>query len=347
MAQGCDCPRMKMLIVQTAFLGDAVLSSPVVAALATRFPTAERWLMVTPAAAQLYRNDPRLSGVFSFDKHGRSKGFLGMLAQIRTLRAHKFDIVYSLHRSFRTSFLLWASGIPRRVGFKDASGSWFYTERRSPLKNKKESHAVERHFALIADHEVSGSSPPELELTAPTVAEVTPVVRGIVEGRGYTALFPGSVWATKRWWSNHYRSLIELLEKRGEGCVVLGSEGERALCEEVSRGTNAVLMAGVATIPETMLMVKHASRVVCNDSMALHLASTFKVPSVSIFCATVPSFGFGPWRNPRAKVVGKEGLSCRPCARHGGNSCPTGTQACMREVLPGDVLNACDEVGVR
>ena len=333
---------MKILIVQTAFLGDAVLSSPVVSAIASLFPGAARWLMVTPLAAQLYRGDSRLTGILAFDKRGRSSGLLGLWSQIKLLREHEFDVVYSLHRSFRTSFMLWAAGIPRRIGFRDAAGAWFYNERRPPLKGH---HAVERHFALIAQDEARGVPLPPLDLPLPSIAHVSPVVKEIVEGRPFTALFPGSAWATKQWWSGHYRTLILSLEARGERCVVLGSAAERLLCEEVAKGTGAMNLAGSCAIPETVLLVQRARRVVCNDSMALHLASTFKTPSVAVFCATSPEFGFGPWQNPRSKVVEKQGLACRPCGRHGGPVCPTGTNACMREVTPSQVLSACDEIG--
>ena len=103
-------------------------------------------------------------------------------------------------------------------------------------------------------------------------------------------------------------------------------------------------LAGMTSVAEAMAIVKEARIMVCNDSMALHMASAFQIPCVAVFCATCPSFGFGPWQNPWAVVVEKEGLPCKPCARHGGKTCPTGTNACMENLLPDDIIKAADEV---
>jgi len=80
--------------------------------------------------------------------------------------------------------------------------------------------------------------------------------------------------------------------------------------------------------------------VICNDSMALHMASAFKVPNVAVFCATSPEFGFGPWENPKSAVVQDDTLACKPCRRHGSNRCPNGTEACMT-IDAQKVIDAC------
>jgi heptosyltransferase-2 len=108
---------------------------------------------------------------------------------------------------------------------------------------------------------------------------------------------------------------------------------------KVAGGTEVIDLTGKTDIAETMYIVKNARLIVCNDSMALHMASAFKVPNVAIFCATSPQFGFGPWKN-RAVVVEKKDLTCRPCRRHGGRSCPTGTEACMKDLSPDEVIGA-------
>lgn len=89
--------------------------------------------------------------------------------------------------------------------------------------------------------------------------------------------------------------------------------------------------------------VKNAKLVICNDSMALHMAFAFKIPTVAVFCATSPEFGFGPWEN-RAIVVEKKGLVCKPCHRHGKQICPEGTEACMKELSHMEVIYAASNL---
>ena len=77
--------------------------------------------------------------------------------------------------------------------------------------------------------------------------------------------------------------------------------------------------------------------------MALHMASDFKTPCVAIFCATSPRNGFYPWKN-NAIIVEKNDLACRPCGRHGGRKCPTGTYACIKELKPDKVIQAAEKL---
>src|SRR4029077_20258464 len=77
---------------------------------------------------------------------------------------------------------------------------------------------------------------------------------------------------------------------------------------------------------------------VANDSAPMHIACARGVPVVAVFCATTPALGYGPW-GPRSVVVEAD-LACRPCGRHGGRSCPRGTEDCMRLVAPDTVLAA-------
>src|SRR5690606_2227043 len=102
-------------------------------------------------------------------------------------------------------------------------------------------------------------------------------------------------------------------------------------------------LAGKTKVGELLTLVQRAGLVVCKDSMALHVASAFKRPPVAVFCATSPSFGFGTPRSP-AEVVEVQGLACKPCRRHGSQKCPTGTEACMRDLSSGQVIRAAERV---
>jgi len=89
-----------------------------------------------------------------------------------------------------------------------------------------------------------------------------------------------------------------------------------------------------------MTVTKNSHLLVCNDSMALHMGSALKTPTVVIFCATSPSFGFGPWKNPKAIIVEEHSLACKPCRRHGSMTCPESTNACMM-LSSEPVIDAC------
>lgn len=332
---------MKILLVQTSFLGDLVLSTPVIAGIKILYPGSELWLLTTPSGAELLAEDPRLSGIIAFDKKGSDGTLGGMWALSRRLRKLSFDAAFSIHRSARTALLLALSGLPKRTGFSDGVLPFLYQRQ---IKRSLEQHAVLRNLAILSAEPGFANLPNALSLTLPSGRSDSQDVRDIMEsGRPYIALVPGSAWATKAWFAAGFRFLAKSFGALQYSVVVLGDKSQRDLGAAICSGTEAQNLAGVTSIADLISLIAKASLVVCNDSMALHVASSFKVPTVAIFCATSPAFGFGPWKNENAIVIEEEGLECKPCSRHGGKLCPTGSAACMH-LSPEKVLMAANDL---
>ena len=328
---------MKILLVQTSFLGDTILSTPLIAALKKLHPEAELWMMTTPLAATLVKRDPLLAGVIPFAKRGSERGLKGLLRQAQQLRKLNFDIVYSLHRSARTSLLLSLSRIPERVGFKNAKLGFLYNKIRP---RPRDLHDVLRNLALLDEGSKKADLPDQLRLFAPEKRELTPTLQALLPTPGsYVLMAPGSAWETKRWSAAGYHKVAEHLIKKGFQVVLLGSDEEVGVCQEVAGNLEVTNLAGRGDLDTALYLTSHARLMICNDSMALHMASACKIPTVAIFCATVPQFGFGPWQN-RAVIVEKKDLDCRPCARHGSRQCPNQTRACMDKLPAAEVIEA-------
>jgi heptosyltransferase-2 len=251
----------------------------------------------------------------------------------------EFDLAYALHRSYRTSILLWLARIPIRIGFEQAKLSFLYNETfgRAP-----EDHDVLRNLSILKGWGEPSSFSTDMRLHAPSATELGDGVKPLLPDAPYAVLVPGSAWETKQWHAEGFRETARYLGKRGIRVVLLGGPEDAAVNRRVSDGLDVVDLAGKTSISDAMYIVKGARLVVCNDSMSLHMASAFKIPTVAVFCATSPEMGFGPWKN-NARVVEKK-LACKPCGRHGGRRCPNGTEACMKEVAFDDVVSAIDAV---
>ncbi len=298
--------------------------------------------MTTPAAAGLVADDPLVDRVIAFDKRGRDRGMAGILRMSRRLRRLGFDRAYALQRSYRTAIMLVLSGIAHRTGFQSAKFSFVFHSRQV---RGTDQHDVLRNLALLAGEAPLSAFDTSLRLFPPTVGRIGPELAAhIQDPRPYLLLVPGSAWKTKRWHWKHFRVLADRLIGQGYRVLLMGADADRAVSRRVARGLEVVDLTGQTTVPATMTLVRHAAGVVCNDSMAQHLASAFGKPCVVVFCATSPAFGFGPWQNPNAVVVEAQDLACKPCARHGGHHCPTGTQACMEAPQPQTVLDALESV---
>ena len=332
---------MRILLVQTGFLGDVILSTPLIAAIRRLHPGAELWMSVTPQARDLVKADPLLAGVLVFDKRGSHRGLAGLWRFVLELKRRRFSRAYAVHRSYRTALMLWLARIPERTGFISAALPFLYHVR---AQRRRDGHDVCRNLSLLAAEAPLNELDDEIRLFVDEGEALSPAVGNFLElGQDYAVVVPGSAWHTKRWHAAGYRRLVEHLLRTKRAVVVLGSAGEMEAGRQVAEGLPVTNLTGLTTLAESMRIIKNARVVVCNDSMALHLASGFKIPTVAVFCATSPSFGFGPWKN-RAETVECRGLACKPCRRHGGRACPLGTEACMRELDAAEVIAALERV---
>ena len=333
---------MRILIAQTSFLGDVVLSTPVCAALRRCYPHAHITLLVRPDTAGVLEGHPAVDAVLIDDKRGRARG-VGSLRVVRALRQGRFDLALALHKSFRTAWMLAAAGIPRRVGFRQSRG-WFFYHRRVPRDATR--HDVERNLSILAGIDVD----PTTAITRPFVAcppgatarlqallrphDVGPSARLI-------GVAPGSAWATKRWTVEGYAALLgDVQRELGATPVLLGARGDVAYAEAVQRAAPVpvINLVGQTDLGTLIAAIDRCLVLVTNDSAPMHIAVARNTPVVAIFGPTTPAQGYGPYTE-RAVVVQRE-LSCRPCSRHGGPVCPIGTHACMREISHVEVLRA-------
>ena len=327
-------------MVQTAFLGDVVLTTPLLEALAERHGPVD--LITTPAAAPLLETHPAVRRVIAYDKKGKDRGPAALLRLARRLRAERYEAAYLPHRSLRTAVLAWLARIPRRVGFQ---GGWplFYTDvRRRPA----EGHEIDRLMAL-AGARAPHQTRPTLGVTAHDRAGAERLLQDAGVQSPLVALAPGSIWGSKRW--PHYAALARSLANRGVGVAAVGGPEDAPLGEEIveavgQAGGRAVSACGKLSLRESAALIGKAAVLVTNDSAPLHFAQAVETPVVAIFGPTIPAFGFGP-RGPRDEALGLDGLPCRPCHHHGPPACPLGHHRCMRDLPVERVLHAIEETG--
>lgn len=333
-------PVASTLVIQTAFLGDVVLTTPLLAALADRGGPVD--VVTTPAAAPLVETHPAVRRVFPYDKRKADRGWRGLRALAARLAAERYGTAYLPHRSLRTAALALLARIPSRIGFR-GGWSFLYTESREKPADGPES---DRLLALAG--EAPGAYAPALRPTADDDAAAAALLRegGIADG--FVALAPGSIWGSKRW--PHYGELARQLAGHTP-VVVVGGQDDSALGDEIrgaaegGDGRRRVVNAcGKLTLRQSAALIGRASLLVTNDSAPLHMATAMGTPLVAVFGPTVPEFGFGPIR-PGDVALGLDGLPCRPCSRHGPPDCPLGHHRCMRGLSPDALLAAIEETG--
>jgi len=333
---------MAILVIQTAFLGDVVLTTPLLSALAALHGPVD--VVTTPIAAPLLETHPAVRTVIPYDKRGTDRGWGGVRNLARRLKGERYARAYLPHRSLRTAAVAFMARIPARIGFR-GGWSFLYTDARPKPRT---GHETDRLMAL-ADG-ASGVYRPQLRPTAEDEQIVTQVLEevGLDRDVPFVALAPGSVWGSKRW--PYYADLARQLAER-VSIVVVGGPKDIELGEEIRRaakggeGRRRVVNAcGKLTLRQSTALIGQASALVTNDSAPLHLATAMGTPIVALFGPTVTEFGFGPLRAGDT-ALGIDGLQCRPCSSHGPPQCPLGHHRCMREITVEAVLAAIEEIG--
>jgi heptosyltransferase-2 len=327
----------RVLVIQTAFLGDVVLTTPLFRAVKERWPAGHAAALVIPETAPLLAGLPTVDEVIVHDK--RSGGAGEFRRVIRKVRGDNFDVVLSPHRSVRSGTIAWLSGASRRVGYRESACPFYYTDR---VARPPERHETGRVLALAEALGIEGTNPrPDVALSG----REREAARAAAGSKLFAVISPSSVWPTKRWTAEGYAAVGDYLRGAGYGVVITGAGAERETCAAV-RGAmraSAADLCGRTTPRELAALVAEAAVLVANDSAPVHLASAFDTPTVAVFGATVPAQGFAPLAS-RSAVVEVEGLACRPCGEHGGRKCPEKHFRCMLDLSPADVIAAVERV---
>jgi len=330
------------LVIQTSFLGDVILTTPLIAELARRGPVD---VLLTPGGAAALANNPHIRTVIPYDKRGTYGSAQGLWQTVKEIRSRRpYEAAYLAQGSFRSGLLAMMTGAKQRIGFMSSTGRALYTQQ---VPYRPDWHHSRRLWSLAVS---DGGDPPSRDQLRPRLYpsdEERHRVDMLLRESGSTdapfvALAPGSAWGTKRW--PYYADLAKRLAEDFR-IAVIGSRADDAFAREIIDGVpagSAINGVGLPLLASAEL-IGRAQAIVTNDSAPQHLASAMGTPTLTIFGPTVPEFGFGPIA-PRHTVAGHESLTCRPCDRHGPRSCPLGHWRCMRELTPEYISTLLTEV---
>ncbi|WP_456392675.1 glycosyltransferase family 9 protein [Persephonella sp.] len=331
---------MKIILWQTAFLGDLILTTPLIHSVKKLFPESHLTLITKPFGKEVLKNNPHVDNLIIFNSKKDST-----FALIKKLRKEKFDIAISPHRSHRASYSLFLSGIPERIGFDRAGFSFLYT--KTVPHRFDGTHEIDRNLSLLSVFPQFSQEKLERypQLFLDQEEDEKFLSYGLKE-KDYILIAPGSKWKTKMWTTEGFSSVIDILVEMGENPVLIGGPEDSQTGEEIlnrvkNRG-KVLNLIGKTSLRESFSLIKHGKALISNDSAPVHMAVAFNTPVVDIYGPTVKDFGFYPYRN--GVVVEVEGLKCRPCGLHGHNRCPEGHFECMKKITPQMVISALKQL---
>ena len=356
-------PPRRLLIVNPFGIGDVLFSTPLVRAVRRAFPDVYLAYLCNRRTEDILRHNAHLDELFVYEKddlialwrQSKRLGLRALASLLRQIRRRRFDMAVDLSLGDRYSFLLAVLGVPRRIGFGFRRRGHFLTHRVA-IEGYQDRHVVE-YYATLLEWIGIRLLDAQLELTTRGEDRLTVEQRlaqlGCQAERRVIGLIPagGISWGLqahfRRWSKEGFIQVGRALRQQHEATIlVFGEAGDREVCADITTaiGNSAVDLSGQTTLGEFVSFIARCDLVISNDGGPIHIAASQGVRTVSIFGPVDPQV-YGPYpKTPNHRVVRKDNLPCRPCYhRFKLPPCPY-ERACLTQIEPAEVLEACEEV---
>lgn len=317
----------KILVIQTAFIGDVVLATALIENLHQQWPEVKMDILVRKGNESLFESHPFLNQVLVWDKkNNKYHHWVGLLFKIRS---NQYDVVINAQRFAATGAWTALSGAKIKIGFDKNPFSFLFTNSVVHQFSEKGQHEIDRNHQLLSCLFEAKVAMPKLY---PTASDELAVIN--YQQAPYLCIAPASVWFTKQFSSEKWVDLINQIPLEGP-IYLIGGPGDKLLCDQILQKINrksVVNLAGRLSFLASAALQKKAVLNYVNDSAPMHFASAVNAPVVAVYCSTLPDFGFGPLSDHSFIVQTNEALTCRPCGIHGKKQCPLKHFDCAKTI---------------
>lgn len=325
----------RILIIQTASLGDVILSTSLAETLHSEYPLAKIDYVIKAGYEGLFIGHPFIGEVLVWNKAKNKYRNLFNLAI--KVRHNKYDAVINIQRFASSGFISAMSGAKFRSGFAKNPFAFTYTHKADHviLSIPGSPHEIYRNAKLIDPLTSLKTLRPRLY---PSDSDEKMLKEW--QEKPYITISPASLYYTKQYPEYKWVELINNISS-AFSVRLLGSKADDQLCQKImkaSKHNDVINLSGQLSFLQSALMMKNAVMNYVNDSAPQHIASAVNAPVTAIFCSTVPAFGFGPLSDNSTIVETTEQLSCRPCGLHGYQKCPEGHFKCAETISLSQML---------
>lgn len=323
----------KILVVQTAFIGDLVLATALLESLHEQYPQSSIDIVVRKGNEPLFNEHPFINELIVWDK--KQHKYLNWLSILKKIRAKHYDVLINLQRFAATGLWTVLSSANTTIGFDKNPFSFLFTHKVKHDVSGNGLHEINRNHALTSSLGVLTLAMPKLYPTNSDYEKVK-----VYQAEKYITIAPASVWFTKQFPLTAWVSFISELKFEGP-IYILGGPADKALGDKIinevvslhsSASKKIINLSGALGFLASAALQQKAVLNYVNDSAPMHFCSAVNAPVVAIYCSTIPAFGFGPLSKNSFIVETQTQLACRPCGLHGKKQCPLGHFNCAHSI---------------
>ena len=320
----------KILIIRFSSIGDIILTTPVIRCLKQQTGNCEVHYLTKEQFRPMLADNPFIDKIFTI----REK----ISEIIPDLKKENYDHVVDLHKNFRSLGVRIQLRRPStsfpKINFK----KWLLVNFKINLL--PDVHIVDRYFKAVESLNIKNDGK-GLDYFIPAEDEITDADLPSTHRDGYIGFVIGGKHATKQL---SPEKIINLCKKINKPVILLGGPDDASLSEKVRVGVGDKIFnaCGGFSLNQSASLVKHAEKIITNDTGLMHIAAAFKKEIISVWGNTVPEFGMYPYfpgNENRSVIIEVKGLSCRPCSKIGYDKCPKGHFNCIEKIDENAILS--------
>lgn len=328
----------RILVTRLNYLGDVVLSLPLVDALRERWPGLEVDYLTRRPAADLLARDARFARVWTLEEGARAAWSL-----IRGLRARHYRAVIDLYSNPRSAWLSWSTGAAIRVGGNRRGRRRLYTHPIVvPRDVRRVTDVFMRYGLPLGLAPAARAAKPSLALAPDEAAAADDLLKVASARRLRVGIHPGGKWSVKRWPTEKFVELIAILEQEldAEAVVFTGPDEPDATERVRERVSDRAVFLDPLPIRTLAAVISRLDAMVACDGGVMHVAAAVGTPTVGIFGSSEPSVWF-PYEGAGPHRAAYIDVECRPCHQH---VCPLGHTRCLNELSAAAVAQCVRDV---
>lgn len=314
-------PQPKILIIQPSRMGDVIFALPAVNAIKKQYPHAHISWIVDERCAGILKGNDLIDDLIIFDRTKISLSYV--IKFYKQLRKNGYDLSIDFHGLFKSAFIVKLAGARFKLASSSTNGmrelSWLFSKEIKP--KSVDSHCIERHLAVA---KYLGCPTENFEYGLNVAQEEIETLKKRLEqekidlNKKIVAIHPGGGWISRRWQTEKFAQLIDLIKAKYNVNIVLvgGKEGgasEKGLNEEIisqAKTKDIIDLTGKLQLKELMAFLKICNLFIANEAGPMHIATALNTNAIAILGPTNAK-RTGPFKGNT--VIIQKKVECQPC----------------------------------